>query len=190
MKVMKIYLLRHGQTDWNIQGRLQGQKNIPMNMNGKKQIKEIAEHLHELQFTVDTIIASPLDRAKESAEIIAEKIGYQGTIIFDGDFLERSFGLAEGLIYNENINLEDSIYGAESVEDVCKRAKKAIEKYISDEKKNILIVAHGAVLSAVRSVLSQGTLGYYDSSVPIIQGNILCCELCRDNKPIFYNLFD
>lgn len=187
---MKIYLLRHGQTDWNVQGRLQGRMDIPMNRNGRKQIQEIADCLHELQFTPDIIISSPLDRAKESAEIVAEQIGYQTSIVYDEGFLERSFGLAEGLIYNENINLDDPSYGAERVEDVCIRAKKAIEKYISDEEKSILIVAHGAVLSAVKSALSQGELGYYDDSVPIIQGNVLCCELNRDEKPVFYNLFD
>ena len=101
---MKIYLLRHGQTDWNIQGRLQGHRNIPMNMNGKKQIIEIAERLQGLNFEADIIISSPLDRAKESAQIVAEQIGYKKTIIYDEDFLERSFGLAEGLIWNENIN--------------------------------------------------------------------------------------
>ena len=186
---MKIYLLRHGQTDWNIQGRLQGHRNIPMNMNGKKQIIEIAERLQGLNFVADIIISSPLDRAKESASIVAEQIGYKKTIIYDEDFLERSFGLAEGLIWNENMNLDDPVYRAESIEDVCKRAKKAIDKYISCDEKSILIVAHGAVLSAVKSVLSQGELGYYDSSVPIIQGNVLCCELGRVDKPIFYNLF-
>ena len=187
---MKVYLLRHGQTDWNVQGRLQGRMDIPMNRNGRKQILEIAEHLHEFQFTADMIISSPLGRAKESSEIIAEEIGYQDSIVYDEGFLERSFGLAEGLIYDEKINLDDPAYGAESVEDVCIRAKKAIEKYISDEEKNILVVAHGAVLSAVKSALSQGELGYYDGSVPIIQGNVLCCEIKRDEKPVFYNLFD
>lgn len=185
---MKIYLLRHGQTDWNIQGRLQGRMDIPMNENGRKQILEIAERLRELQFTADMIISSPLGRAKESAEIVAEKIGYQDAIVYDAGFLERSFGMAEGLIYNETINLDDPEYGAESVEDVCIRAGKTIEKYISDEEKNILIVAHGAVLSAVKAALSQGKLGYYDSSIPIIQGNILCCEWKREGKPIFYYL--
>lgn len=187
---MKFYLLRHGQTDWNAEGRLQGRKNIPMNSNGVKQILEIAEHLQEIDFQVDFIISSPLDRAKESARIVAEKIGFEGNIIYDEDFLERSFGFAEGLVYNQEINLDDEKYGAESVDDVCKRAQIAIDKYISHKDKSILIVAHGAVLAAVKHVLSQGTLGYYDSSVPIIQGNILCCEISEDGKQNFYNLFN
>lgn len=186
---MKFYLLRHGQTDWNLEGRLQGHKNIPMNDTGVKQMMEIAEHLHEINFTVDFIISSPLVRAKESARIVAEKIEFDGNIIYDEDFIERSFGLAEGLVWNREIKLDDEKYCAESVEDVCKRAKIAIDKYMSYDDKSILIVAHGAILSAVKYALSKGTLGYYDSSVPIIQGNILCCEIGKNDKQSFYNLF-
>lgn len=186
--MMKFYLLRHGQTDWNLENRLQGSKNVPMNSTGVKQIVEIAEHLQKNNFQVDFIISSPLDRAKESAKIIAEKIGFEGKIIYDEDFSERNFGLAEGLIWNQEINLDDEKYGAESVEDTCKRAKVAVDKYMSYDDISVLIVAHGAILSAVKHVLSQGTLGYYDSSVPIIQGNILCCEICQSGSPSFYYL--
>lgn len=186
---MKFYLLRHGQTDWNLEGKLQGHKDIPMNSNGVKQITEIAERLREMNFQVDCIISSPLDRARESARIVAERIGFEGSIIYDEDFLERSFGLAEGLVYHREINLDDEKYCAESVEDVCKRAKTAIDKYMSCEDKSILIVAHGAILAAVKQALSQGQLGYYDRSVPIIQGNILCCEINRNDRQNFYNLF-
>lgn len=186
---MKFYLLRHGQTDWNVEGRLQGRRNMPMNSNGIKQITELAEHLHEMNFQVDIIISSPLDRAKESAKIVAEKIGFEGNIIYDEEFIERSFGLAEGLVYSREINLNDAKYGAESVEAVCERAKTAIEKYMSNDDKSILIVAHGGILAATKHALSQGEIGYYDSSVPIIQGNVLCCGMGQNNKPNFYNLF-
>lgn len=184
---MRFYLLRHGQTDWNIENRLQGRKNMPMNSNGVRQITELAEQLQKMNFQVDLIVSSPLDRARQSAEIVAEKIGFTGSIILDDDFIERSFGLAEGLVYS--INLNDEKYGAETIEDVCKRAKIAIEKYMSGDDKSILIVAHGAILAATKQVLSQGRLGYYDSSVPIIQGNMLCCEIRQNDKPILYNLF-
>lgn len=186
---MKFYLLRHGQTDWNREGRLQGCKDIPLNDYGRGQMYAIAEQLQDLNFQVDLIVSSPLDRAKESAEIIAEKTGFAGKIIYDDNFVERSFGLAEGMVWNSEINLEDEKYGAESVEDVCKRARQAIDKYMHYESKSILIVAHGAILAAVKHVLSQGMLAYYDSSVPIIQGNVLCCEIYEEDRD-FYNLFD
>ena len=189
LKVKKIYLLRHGQTDWNLEGRLQGRKNIPMNSAGVKQMLEIAERLQKMNFCVDQIISSPLDRAKESAKIVAEQIGFEGEICYDEGFLERSFGLAEGIVWTREINLDDEKYHAETVEDICKRAKVAIEKYMSYDDKSILIVAHGAILSAVKHALSNETLGYYDSSVPIIQGNILCCEIGLNGERKFYNLF-
>lgn len=187
--VMRFYLLRHGQTDWNIENRLQGRKNMPMNSNGVRQITELADQLQKMNFQVDLIVSSPLERAKQSAEIVAEKIGFAGEIILDDDFVERSFGLAEGLVYSQEINLNDEKYGAETIEDVCTRAKIAIKKYMSSDEKSILIVAHGAILAATKHALSQGELGYYDSSVPIIQGNILCCEIRQNDKPILYNIF-
>lgn len=64
---MKFYLLRHGQTDWNREGRLQGCKDIPLNDYGRVQMLAIAEQLQKLNFQVDIIISSPLDRAKESS---------------------------------------------------------------------------------------------------------------------------
>lgn len=186
---MKFYLMRHGQTDWNVEEKMQGRKNIPMNSNGVNQITEIAERLQEINFQVDSIISSPLDRARESARIVAEKIGFEGNIIYDDDFVERSFGLAEGLVWSPQLNLDDEKYGAESVDEVCIRAEKAIDKYRSDEDKSILIVAHGAILAATKQALSQGRIGYYDRSVPIIQGNILCCEIDQTGEQNFYNLF-
>lgn len=186
---MRFYLLRHGQTDWNIEGRLQGRKNMPMNGTGVRQIAELAEQLQKMNFQVDLIVSSPLDRAKQSAEIVAEKIGFVESIILDEDFIERSFGSAEGLVYSQEIDLNDEKYGAETIEEICKRAKVAIEKYMSGDDKSILIVAHGAILAATKQALSQGELGYYDSTVPIIQGNILCCEIRQNDKSIFYNLF-
>lgn len=186
---MKIYLMRHGETDWNVAGKMQGRKDIPMNSNGVEQITELAERLRGMDFCVDMIISSPLDRARKSAEIVAEKIGFTGNIIYDDDFIERSFGEAEGLVWTPELHLSDPKYNAESVEELCARAEKALHKYQSEEDKNILIVAHGAILAATKSVLSQGKWGYFDKSVPIIQGNVLCCEVHGEGERSFYNLF-
>lgn len=120
--MMKIYLLRHGQTDWNLEGKLQGRKDISLNDCGREQMLTVAEHLQVLNFQPDVIISSPLDRAVESTKILADKIGFVGNIIYDNDFIERSFGRAEGLVWSDEMNLEDEQYGAESVEDICRRA--------------------------------------------------------------------
>jgi len=112
---MTLYLVRHGQTDWNKEHRLQGQKDIPMNNEGIQQMKELADKLAETGLNVDVIISSPLERAKISAQIIADRIGYIGSITVDVDFLERNFGLLEGTRWNPELNLEDPQYRAESV---------------------------------------------------------------------------
>ena len=89
----KIYLLRHGQTDWNVEGRLQGRKNIPMNSAGVKQMLEIAERLQKMNFCVDQIISSPLDRAKESVFKNDIKTYEQMVIIKSADkMIEKEIG--------------------------------------------------------------------------------------------------
>ena len=66
---MDLYLLRHGETDWNKAGLLQGHTDIPLNENGRKQMRETARKLGDLGVKMDVILSSPLHRARESAEI-------------------------------------------------------------------------------------------------------------------------
>ena len=73
---MKLYLVRHGQTDWNNERRMQGHKNIPMNEVGIQQINDLADRIKKEDIRFDRLICSPLDRAKKSAEIIKDKTGY------------------------------------------------------------------------------------------------------------------
>ena len=74
---MYFYLIRHGQTDWNKELRLQGQKDIPMNSDGIKQIEELSAKMAAAGVKADRIICSPLSRAKVSANIIADKIHFE-----------------------------------------------------------------------------------------------------------------
>ena len=150
---MTLYLVRHGQTDWNKEPRLQGQKDIPMNDEGIRQMKELADKLVEIGIKVDAIISSPLERAKTSAQIVVDRIGYTESIIVDVDFSERNFGLLEGTVWKPELNLEDPQYQAESASDLCDRAKKALDKYTFTENTNVMIVSHGAMLAAVKHAL-------------------------------------
>jgi len=74
---MKIYLLRHGETDWYKEGRLQGHTDIPLNQNGIMQINLAGDYLVLINEIIDVVISSPLMRAVKSAEIISMKVGYQ-----------------------------------------------------------------------------------------------------------------
>ena len=180
----QIYLIRHGETDCNKEGRLQGCKDIPMNQHGISQIERVGVYMADSAYQIDTLISSPLQRARMSAEIIASRIGYEkSNIIIEPLFTERSFGDAEGMIWTEGMCLEDGKYREESVEELCRRATAGIEKYTIEESGNILIVAHGAILKAMIVALSQGRIAYSDNSVKIVQGCVLCVEYER-GKPI------
>ena len=76
---MKIYVTRHGQTDWNLEGKTQGRVDIELNEVGIKQAKQTKEKLKNID--IDLIICSPLKRAKKTAEIINE--GRNIPIIYD-----------------------------------------------------------------------------------------------------------
>lgn len=92
----EIYLIRHGETDWNKERRFQGQTDIPLNDNGRRQAKSLRESLKgKLPF--DRIICSDLCRARETAEIINE--GSQSPIIIDPAFRELCFGKWEGMVF-------------------------------------------------------------------------------------------
>ena len=92
-----IYFVRHGETDWNKEGRGQGWRgNHPLNNTGKIQAKKTGIYLHEYQQNntkFDHIIASPLSRAKETAHIIAKEIGFNPeNIEYDDNLKERNNG--------------------------------------------------------------------------------------------------
>ena len=92
-----IYLVRHGETEWNRLRLLQGQTDIPLSEEGAEEIRRQAMRLKEIGFQVDHIVTSPLKRAAQTAQILADIIGYTGQIQVNDDLKERCFGKAEGL---------------------------------------------------------------------------------------------
>lgn len=150
-------LLRHGQTDWNIDLRLQGTADIPMNPFGIAQVQKAAEHLFAQGW--DLVLSSPLGRAKHSAEIVSEVLGIE-QIAIEPLLLERSFGIGEGLTYaewGEKYSKLDEIPGAESSADVARRSQKLLA-HISSEfaGAKVLAVSHGALIRFVLSEVTQG----------------------------------
>ena len=140
-----IYIVRHGQTDWNKAGRMQGRTDIPLNETGKQQALEVAKKLKGIEF--DKVFSSPLKRAIQTAKIITGN-----NIIIDKRLIERDNGLLEGKIKKEikvlpNFNdLNDTSYGVESLESIKNRLdsfyNEILKKY---PKQNILIVTHAGV---------------------------------------------
>ena len=154
---MKILITRHGQTDWNVLGKIQGQTDIELNDNGRQQAKETGELIKNEN--IDIIITSPLKRAKETSIIINEN--FNVTIIEDNRLMERNFGKSEGLtkddrrklkeinpevndVWNYNKNIDFN--GMETMQDFCNRIYKFLDEIINKYRyKNILIVTHGGV---------------------------------------------
>lgn len=185
---MIFYLVRHGQTDWNNEHRFQGHRNIPMNEVGIQQINDLADRIVMEKITFDRMIVSPLDRARKTAEIIADKTHFSGEIIYDEDFIERGCGDLEGEVWSPELDLEDPKHNMETIPELCDRAQKAIEKYTFSKDERIMIVSHGAFLTALRTVLSDYKIEYNDKTVQVIQGNVLCCKKEEGEETVFNNV--
>jgi broad specificity phosphatase PhoE len=94
---MKLVIVRHGETEWNVQHKVMGQLDSPLTAKGIQQAKAIADRLRRLKFT--SIYSSDLGRAVQTANIIAETCGKQ--IIFDAELREWNMGIFEGLTVSE-----------------------------------------------------------------------------------------
>lgn len=152
-------LFRHGQTDWNINLRLQGTADIPMNQFGIDQVRRAADLLEPGSW--DVVISSPLGRAKQSAEIVAERLGISQVPTHDL-LLERAFGVGEGMLYeewNQKYSQLDQIPGAESASEVTARAEKLLEMVARDfPGQRVLSISHGALIRFVLQVVTAGEI--------------------------------
>lgn len=161
-----IYFVRHGETDWNLSKIIQGKQDICLNDKGREQARIIKKELDDEP--IDLIIASPLKRAKETAEIINETRNLP--IIYDERLEERCFGEYEGkkLEVVDTTDFwnyyKDATYeGAENIQEFFDRVysflDEILEKY---EDKNVLIVSHGGVNIPVccyfNNFIPEGTL--------------------------------
>ncbi|MEC5425102.1 histidine phosphatase family protein [Virgibacillus sp. C22-A2] len=153
-----ICLIRHGETDWNALGKLQGKTDIPLNNKGIQQAQACGDFLNAADY--DVLISSPLKRAKRTAEIINDRLNLP--FVEMTDFAERFFGDAEGLLLEERMSTyPDKDYPNQEMREafntrVMTGLHKVHQKY---PDKSILLVAHGAVINAVLGTLSNGEIG-------------------------------
>lgn len=159
---MKLYLFRHGQTDWNKVHRFQGQIDIPLNEFGRELARVTAQRWPIVHY--DRVYCSPLCRALETAHLVLEGRPELETMQIDRRIIEFGFGGNEGANIDEAGNdPQNSMYnllhhpesyvpmeGAESFHDLVARARDFIDHEIlpleSQCVENILIVAHGALI--------------------------------------------
>ncbi len=177
---MKILLLRHGETIWNTEGRLQGCQDIPLTDNGVEQIRTTGASIAALGLSIDRILSSPLQRAYKSAQIIAQALHYPlDAIITSPLFQERSFGECEGLTYSQALETyPDGEYPCmETLPALYERATQAIQ-YLEENFPNqtILVASHGAFIKAVLGVVTHGKIAYFDKDVWIENGTYCLLE--------------
>ena len=155
-----FYFLRHGQTDWNAQGRFQGHSEIPLNAVGLAQAECAAHALASCG--IEVIAASPLLRARQTAEIVAARL--DKTLQFDDELKERHFGRFEGLVVNDvkanlgvkpherlNKHLPDD---AEQWHETTERTARVIGRWLERYPNSVvLFVSHSGLFDALHEMI-------------------------------------
>lgn len=186
----KLFLARHGQTDWNKERRMQGSGDMPLNDTGREQAHRAAESLkHE---NIGAIFSSDLIRAHETAQIIEEALPERQDIILDQRLRERHMGEAEGMLIDEALKqypslsrYEDKPVDNESYKEVEERMWEAVSEYLTNHPgKNVLVVSHGAairtLLRRIKNVDPESimTIGRVPNATPIAIDILDPCTQC------------
>jgi probable phosphoglycerate mutase len=146
--VTTLLLVRHGETDWNAEGRLQGHTDRPLNDFGRRQAKELAERL--AGEGADAIYASDLVRARDTAEIIGARLGLP--VVIDADLREKNWGSWEGLTGDERVHVE---FVGESTEEHRKRVLRAVHRIAERHPgRRVVVVTHGGSLRRIQAALN------------------------------------
>lgn len=173
---MELLLIRHGETSWNLEKRLQGSTNIPLNEEGFLQARKCADYMKTLP--IDAIYSSPLARAYQTAQAIAYACVLP--IIQLNELQEKHFGKGEGKTIEEN-NLLYPVRPypeEEPLEDFEKRIVTALQLIVEKKQfKKVVVVSHGAVINRLLYLFSNGEIG----------SNITHLENCSISTLIYEN---
>jgi len=160
-----IFLVRHGETDWNAEKRMQGQiQHIMLNEEGLRQSRLLAKRLANER--IDIIYSSPQERALQTAEMIAKP--HSLSIITHAGLAERTHGLIDGMsmdefkkkypkVFDEYMKTREikGMEGAETLAQLTNRAMAAFKEIVEQNlKKNILIVSHGGICKNIIMALA------------------------------------
>jgi broad specificity phosphatase PhoE len=158
----KLFYVRHGETEYNVNHIWSGQVETKLTDNGKYQAKQAGKDLSQRLPHIDLIISSPFERTYHTASIIAEEIGYPIANIQKNElFIERSFGVLDGtsnVDYHKTHTFKDIDHeeGVETVADLHERAEQALKYLMSLENyETILVVSHGAFGRALQRVIKR-----------------------------------
>lgn len=176
---MRLFMMRHGQTDWNLEHRVQGRSDIPMNETGFQQVRQAAVRLIGIRW--DCICTSPLIRAKESAGILQEILEIPEMIVIE-DLQERELGILNGVVWEFSVKgkLPKDAEGMESQANAAIRLEQVLEKVRKDHAgKNVLLVSHGSLLHCWSDVMArEGRIAPLPENYEFVNASVLpvCCE--------------
>jgi uncharacterized phosphatase len=146
--------IRHGQTDWNRDDKLQGSSDIPLNAQGREQAHEAAGILADGGWKV--VVSSPLARARETAKIIAHDLGLELGPSYPS-LVERDYGPLEGQSSSETVARwpHRDYPGAESLDSVVSRGLAGLARVADDFRdRDVVIVAHGTIIRYTLAALA------------------------------------
>lgn len=166
-----LTLIRHGQTDWNRDGRIQGTSDIPLNQTGRQQARDTAAVLLDRMDPAlpVAVAASDLARARETAEIIADELSLPAPHLYP-ELRERNYGEAEGMTGDEiearwGTRHASDVPGAEPWPQVRRRAVRGVRQVARDVRRltapgaaSVIVVSHGALIRELVRHISHGDL--------------------------------
>lgn len=186
---MKLYIVRHGQTEWNEAKKLQGWQNSNLTQEGIKGAKLLSKRLEKVKF--DFVYSSPQTRALDTAGYIKKED--EKLIVLD-EIKEMGFGDWEGLEKEEleknhgqeyyNFWKKPHLYktsGGESFEELKDRVKSGIDKIIKNGGENVLLVSHGVVIKTIQSMVKGYSLEEFWTP-PFLENTSLTLLEYKDNK--------
>lgn len=162
---MHLYIIRHGETDWNSEQRIQGRADTPLNARGVEQAQKLAERIAAGK-TLDALYSSPQQRARVTAETIAQKISLAP--IFDERIIEKHLGEVEGMTAQELEQKHPELFyawreSAEVVafpgEEMLNTLQKRVQTFIADLQAKhsadarVAVVSHGATIAMLFTTL-------------------------------------
>jgi probable phosphoglycerate mutase len=170
MSKTRLCLVRHGETDWNVERRLQGHTDIPLNQHGLTQATQMAKALKAIQLQFDVLYSSDLQRASNTARAVEVMFGVK--TIVDQALRERHLGALQGLTIDQapkikpglwtthlNRDLDHTLEGGESIKQFANRIHTALENIrMQHAGKTILLVSHGGVLDMMYRLASNQSL--------------------------------
>ncbi|MDO3409630.1 histidine phosphatase family protein [Saccharibacillus sp. CPCC 101409] len=185
---MLIGLIRHGLTDWNAAGRIQGRSDIPLNEEGRRQAHRLAKRLKGEPYRWDFAISSGLLRARETAQIIASALDIP-LLEADERLAERGFGQVEGMTQAEReerfgTDWNSLDIGQEKLEALEERALAFMDDIETKHPdRNVLVISHGGLLAQLYLALYEGR---YTERI----GNLALTVLEKEGElwePLLYN---